>query len=130
MNLKQVVLFLSVSLCLNACAFDIVHIQQQPANIELQQNRNADFLLAEECRVSLGTGYRRSLRANTNWIFVGALPQGDVFKTKDQILTVEASNIYEAYIVVEEDHLIGFYLPAEETYSPLNKPLLLNVIHQ
>ena len=62
------------------------------------------------------------------WIFVGSLPQGDVFKSRDQILTIEGSNIYEAYIVVVSDNLVGFYLPAEGTFSPLKKPLNLSIV--
>jgi hypothetical protein len=119
-----------VFLFLNACAFDIVHVKQIPTDIEPTNDSIAKFTLGKETIISLGTGYRRRLKTNTHWTLVGTIPQGNVFKTKDQILTVEASNIYEAYIVVESDKLTGFYLPAEQTYSPLNEPLSLHVIRQ
>ncbi len=48
------------------------------------------------------------------------MSQGDVYKTRDQVLTVEASNVQEAYIVVESGRLVGFYMPVERTFSPFN----------
>jgi len=52
--------------------------------------------------------------------------QGVVYKSKDQVLTVEASNIYEANIVVLSNKLVGFYLPVEHTFSPLDSKVKLN----
>lgn len=127
--MKRSVLSLVILLILNACAFDIVHVKQTPSNLVLQSDSSANFTLEKEAKVSLGTGYRRTLKANTTWSLVGSLPEGSVFKTRDQILTVEGSNIYEAYIVVESNSLTGFYLPAEGTYSPLKEPLPLHVTH-
>ena len=60
------------------------------------------------------------MKKGTTWDFVGTISSGDVFRTKDQILTVEASNIHEAYIVVSSDKLVGFYLPVEKSFSPLS----------
>lgn len=128
--MKRTVLLISFLLFLNACAFDLVHVKQTPASIIPKNDPNANFTLEKEANVSLGTGYNRILKENTNWELVGFLPEGGVFKTKDQILTVEGSNIYEAYIVVESDTLTGFYLPAEGTFSPLRQPIPLHVIHQ
>jgi hypothetical protein len=54
-------------------------------------------------------------------------PQGDVFRTADQVLTVEASHIHEAYIVVWGSMLRGFYLPVEGTFSPLSSPVDLSL---
>ena len=73
-------------------------------------------------RFKASPGYSRKLKQGTTWNYVGTVMYGDVYKTNDQILTVEGSNIYEAYIVVSNDKLVGFYLPAEESYSPLSKP--------
>lgn len=126
--MKHTLLPLFFFLLLNACAFDIVHVKQTPASIALQNDPSANFTLKKEVKVSLGTGYSRTLKANTNWSLVGSLPEGSVFKTRDQILTVEGSNIYEAYIVVESNQLRGFYLPVEGTYSSLKEPLPLYVI--
>ena len=111
---------ISLILLLNACAFDVVHVKQIPSQIEAAQPSKSTFRLEEEITVDLGTGYSRTLRSGTTWVHVGEIKEGGVFKTNDQILTVEASNIYEAYIVVSSDNLVGFYLPVEKTFSPLD----------
>ena len=83
------------------------------------------FLLDHDLDVDLPFGYRRVLRKGTRWTHVGSIAQGDVYTSNDQVLTVEASNVHEAYIVVSSANLVGFYLPVERTYSPLGvaKPL-------
>lgn len=126
--MKHPALLLTFLFILNACAFDIVHVKQFPTDIILQNDLSDSFTLTKETKVSFGTGYSRVLEKNTNWSLVGSIPEGKVFKTKDQILTVEGSNIFEAYIVLKSDKLKGFYLPVEKTYSPLKKPLPLQVI--
>lgn len=55
------------------------------------------------------------------------IDQGEVYKTNDQILTIEASNIFEAYIVISSNKLFGFYLPVEDTFSPLEHPVELAI---
>jgi len=117
--------FLAVLLA--ACAFDLVHVKQIPAKIETNQLSKTPFILEKELDVSYGTGYSTKLKQGTRWNYVGTLTYGDVYKTKDQILTVEGSNIYEAYIVVSNDKLVGFYLPVEKSYSPISKPKELHI---
>ncbi len=112
---------ISLVVLLNACAFDIVKIKQSPSRIETIHPSKNSFRLEEKVIIDLGTGYDRTLLRGTTWVYVGSIQQGDVFKTRDQILTIEASNIFEAYIVVSGENLVGFYLPVETTYSPLEK---------
>lgn len=111
----------------SACAFDLVHVKQYPTQMDMSQLSKSSFELLEEVHVSLGTGYSRKLIKGTRWGFVGVISEGDVYKTGDQILTIEGSNIFEAYIVVLEEKIVGFYLPVEKTYSPLSSPQELQV---
>lgn len=124
--LQVILVFICISF-LNACAFNVIHVKQIPAVIEKQDNVSKFFELKEDVTVKIGHGYKRTLKANTKWEYVGKITQGDIYKTKDQVLTVEASHIYEAYIVISSDQLVGFYLPVEKTFSPLGKPALLNM---
>lgn len=117
----------SLTLLLTCCAFDIVHVKQVPTNLDTAQSKKSSCVLEKEANVSLETGYSRTLKQGTRWDYVGCLPQGDVFKTKDQILTVEASHIHEAYIVISSRKLVGFYLPVEKTFSPLSEPQELSM---
>jgi len=114
-------LFTSISLLallMSSCAFDLINVKQVPAQLEVPLSPGNSFELQEEVTVHLPAGYSRLLKKGTKWDFVGTTAHGDVYKTKDQVLTVEASNIHEAYIVVSSGKLVGFYLPVERSFSP------------
>jgi hypothetical protein len=104
-----------------SCAFDVVRVKQEPAHFEPISSDQDAWTLAQDVKISLDTGYSRKLKAGTRWTLIGKIENGDVYKTNDQILTVEGSNIYEACIVVSEGQLLGFYLPAKYSFSPLSK---------
>ena len=104
--MKTIVIFF-LNLLLNACAFDLSHVKQIPTQIESTQLSKSSFELLDEVKVNLGTGYSRKLKKGTIWQYVGTISYGDIFKTDDQILTIEASNIYEAYIVISSDISTG-----------------------
>ena len=77
-----------------SCAFDLVQVKQIPAQLVIPQYPNDPFYLEQEVNISLGTGYSRVLKQGTKWYFAGRIPNGDVYRTNDQVLTVEASNIH------------------------------------
>lgn len=81
--------------------------------------------LSEMVEVGLSTGYATVLKPQTTWHLVGRVDQGEIYKTRDQVVTVEGSHIHEAYLVVRDGHLVGFYLPVEQTFSPLSEKVLL-----
>lgn len=110
-----------------ACAFDLVNIKQNPTKLQSGKESKSTFQLEEEVSVGLVTGFSIILKNGTKWKHIGSIPEGNVYRTDDQILTVEASNIYEAYIVVSSAKLLGFYLPVESSYSPLSKPEELKI---
>jgi hypothetical protein len=123
---KTIVIFILI-LILNACAFDLAHVKQIPTQIESTQLSKSSFELLDEVNISLYGGYSRKLKKGTIWHYVGTISYGDIFKTDDQILTVEASNIYEAYIVISSSKIVGFYLPVEKSFSPVNDPEELKI---
>ncbi len=65
----------------------------------------------------LATGYERTLKRGSQWTRVGQVEQGDVLRPYQHVLTVEGSHIHEAWLVVRDGKLVGFYLPAERAYS-------------
>jgi len=110
-----------LALILNACAFDISHVKQIPTQLQTPKMAKSSFMLTKEVHLRTQYNYHRALKANTRWEFVGTISQGDVYKTRDQVLTVEASNIYEAYLVLSGNRVVGFYLPVEKTFNPLEE---------
>jgi len=105
------------------CAFDVIRLEQIPAKLDSKNSCNISFILVKNVNIQLDGGYSRILKQGTKWNCIGRTVQGDVYKTKDQILTIEASNVFEAYIVVSSKKLIGFYLPVEHTFSVLDNPI-------
>lgn len=115
-----------LALELAGCAFDIASVSQKPAAFS-PGNDGHSFLLMREVTAHFGTGFPTVLRANTTWRQVGSTEVGQVFSTQDQIVKVEASNIYESWIVVSGNSLAGFYLPVEKTFVPLNPSIPLQI---
>ncbi len=109
-----------VTLLVAACAPTVVQETTQ-----LTPSAGKSFRVTRAAEVTLSTGYSTTLRANTRWELVGTVAQGEVYRTKDQIVTLEGAHIHEAYIVVSQGSLVGFYLPVERTFSPVTpgKPL-------
>jgi len=113
---------------ISGCAFDLAHVKYQPARIEAAKNDSAAFkLLADTPIQGAPCGYSRTLRKNTRWEPVGTLPEGIVYRSREQTLTIECSNVFEAYLVVDGIHLVGFYLPVEKGFSALKKTIQLPI---
>ena len=124
----------SVGICLllifllYACAFDVIHLKRNSCQLEKGKSNVESFKLGKEIQITLDTGYSTTLKDGVIWDYVGFIPAGEVFKTKDQILTVEGSNIFEAYIVVSSGRLMGFYLPVQKAFSPISDPKDLQIV--
>lgn len=125
---NSVGILLIIVFLLHACAFDVIHVKQSPCQIEKSKSNGKLFRLGKEVQISLDTGYSRKLKDGVRWNYVGVIPAGKVFRTNDQILTVEGSNIFEAYIVVSSGKLVGFYLPVQKAFSPISDPVELEMI--
>jgi len=134
MEIRMWHLFILSSLLLSSvmtasCAFDLAHVSTQATQFSPMPEAQRTILLQEVVEIDEAPcDYDRTLRQGTRWKLVGKLPEGDVFKPLDQVLTVECSNIFEAYLVVMEDFLVGFYLPVEKTFVPLSEKTKLPII--
>jgi hypothetical protein len=111
-----------IILC-SGCAFDIVSVRQTPATFVPVPNAPENFSLSQDTEVLIGSGFPTRLHASSVWHLVGTIEQGQVFTTRDQIVTVEASNIHEAQLVVARDNIVGFFLPVEKTFAPAKQPV-------
>lgn len=108
----------------SGCAFDVTDVRYSPTQLAHQPADNRSFTLAKDVELTqTPCGYSRTLRQGTRWERVGTVPQGEVFKSPDQVLTVECSNVFEAYLIVSQDRLIGFYLPVEKGFVAVPDPI-------
>ena len=95
-------------------------VKYQPAeNVETVQTTRTILLVFE-------SGQGHIIDANTTWQYVGNisnknLPEGKVYKPVNDVLSIEGTQRYEAYLVVANGKIIGFYLPASSNFSPLRK---------
>lgn len=110
------------TLFLGACAVDVISIRQTPTNFVAEPSAQILVLSAKE-RVPLVEGKSRTLHEGTTWRKVGRVNEGDVYETKDQIVTVDASNEHEALLVVKDGMAVGFYLLVEHTFTAASKPI-------
>ncbi len=119
------VLLVSASLTFG-CAFNLRDVQYQPARLESTGGDAVPFKLTADTPIhGAPCGYSRTLRKDTRWEPTGRIVEGIVYRSKDQILTLECSNVFEAYLVVEAQRLVGFYLPVEKSFSTLDEPIPL-----
>lgn len=97
-------------------------ISTSPAHLALVQpsTDNNRIQFQSDVPVKLDTGYTRTLRDKSIWSRIGQVPQGDVYRPFGTIFTIEGRQVHEAYLVVRDRRLVGFYLPGEEHYSPLS----------
>lgn len=109
------------------CAFDIAHVRYQPAQLMSQQDTSELFVLKDNVSITSGTCYERALRKGTRWRMTGSISEGSVYKPLDQVLTLECSNVHEAYLVVSDCYLVGFYLPVEKGFVRLSEHILLPI---
>jgi hypothetical protein len=107
---------LSSNLLLAGCA---APVKQKPAVLKPAEAPRQVRVL-DNTEVRLSTGYTTTIRAKTTWAFIGTIEQGDVYKPRDQVLTVEGYDVHEAYLVVSGDDLVGFYLPVEHNFAPIS----------
>ena len=105
-----------------SCAFDVAHVSYHPTDL-LPQPQSGKFLTIKKAMKITGApcGYSRTLQEGSNWDLIGSIPEGNVYKPRDQVLTVECSNVYEAYLVCVSQSLVGFYLPVEQGFVALKK---------
>ncbi|MGT2510058.1 hypothetical protein [Cupriavidus basilensis] len=107
-------LVFGASLALLGCA---PMIATTPASVELAQGGAAahPIKLLAPALIQLDTGYTRQLAANSVWKRVGHVPQGEVYRPVGTIFTIEGRQVHEAYLVLKDNKLVGFYLPGSKT---------------
>lgn len=109
---------------LSGCALPV---RQIALSTPLAPASGHSFVLAEDASCSISTGYGRTLRAGTHWDLFGTIGRGEVYRSQDQLVTVEGFNVHEAYLVVKNESLVGFYLPVEKTFTPVSKVIKLQL---
>jgi hypothetical protein len=114
--MKRRLIVLLAVLGLAACAPEVV---RQPAALTPMTGPPGGAIeILKEATVSVGPGYQRTIWQNSVWTRVGRVSQGEVYKPVKHVFTVEGAHVHEAYLVLDGDRIVGFYLPVERAFSP------------
>ena len=125
--MKMPALFLAVTLLLGGCTAAVRH---SPVSLNPSATATAPVVLARGVVVTFDSGYARPINAGSRWALAGTVAQGTVYRPVGDVFTVEGAHIHEAWLVLDRDQLVGFYLPAERGFSPLRTPLSLHLQNQ
>lgn len=99
-------------------------VHGEPATLNALATRSAQpLVVSTRVDVALGTGYSRTISQGSTWLPVGEITAGTVYKPGSGVFTVEGTNVHEAYLVVANGRLMGFYLAGEAAYAPLGHPV-------
>ena len=89
---------------------------------------SAIFVLERDVTVTPTLGDRATLKAGSTWSRVGQVPEGAVYAIKDDVFMVRGRNAHEAQCVVADDgKLIGFFLPVERAFVPVDPQVQLPI---
>lgn len=125
-RLLAFVIFSGIAIVSSGCAFDVIHVKQTPAHFEPVTADQA-WVLRDDLKVLIASGWATPLKKGTIWKRVGRIAEGDVIATRDQILTVEASNVFEAQPVINQGKVVGFFLPVEKSFTPADPPVAITL---
>lgn len=115
---SQKIMLLIMAGVLTGCAAAID--QSGPRDVvKLSATENQRIIFERNENILLESGYERTIRQGTTWHLVGRISEGDVFRPVDTVFTIEGRDNHEAYLVLRGSELQGFYLPTEETFSPM-----------
>ena len=112
----RTVLTMVVILGLGACAPEVV---RRPTEFVATQNGPPTTVeVLAETKIEVGSGYERVIRRGSMGQLVGRVPEGEIYKPMSQVFTIEGAHVHEAYLVLDGDKVVGFYLPVERAFSP------------
>jgi len=88
----------------------------------------ATFVLTQDITVTPTLGDPATLKAGSTWVHVGQVPEGPVYSIKNDVFMVRGRNAHEAQCVVAEGgKLIGFFLPVERAFVPVDPQVQLPI---
>jgi hypothetical protein len=88
----------------------------------------AVLVLGRDVTVTPTLGDPATLKAGSTWVHVGQVPEGPVYAIKNDVFMVRGRNAHEAQCVIAEGgKLIGFFLPVERAFVPVDPQVQLPI---
>ena len=115
---------LAIAAVLCACAPPVV---SEPAQLTpVPEAQQQTITIARDIEVALVWDYKSAIRSGSQWRLVGRVREGGVYRPVGSVFAVEGRNVHEAYLVVRERRIVGFYLVAESRFATLDRPISLD----
>lgn len=124
MVIKAVLTSACAALTLSACAPSIPVQSTQFIPVTATQPR---VRVVKSVTVKLSSGYSREVHGGSLWQPVGTTAQGVVLRPVGDVFTIEGRQVHEAYLVIKENTVVGFFLPGESNFSPLVPPQSITI---
>lgn len=120
---KQMGTLLVMALGVVGCASEI---SRYPSELSrARQSQDKIFVTSQTVSVHPDSGYERSIKVGTEFVDAGGITQGSILKPTNAVFTIEGAHMHEAYLVVNDGRLVGFYLPVEKSFSPLTESVTM-----
>lgn len=120
----KILLSLFATLVVAACAPEV---RRESVVLSEATGPRTQFVLDQGVSVSLDSGYNRTIARGTTFAASGNIGQGVVMRPTNTVISVEGSHVHEAWPVVKDGRLVGFYLPVERAFSPLSTPVAVSL---
>ena len=118
-------------LCALASAWFLVGCASEIHRVPTQFSASTDaavIVLGQDLTVTPTLGDPATLKAGSTWVRVGRVPEGPVYAIKNDVFMVKGRNAHEAQCVVADGgKLIGFYLPVERAFVPVDPQVQLPI---
>lgn len=112
-------IILTTLITMAGCASEIL---RHPAELlSVNQRMGTRYVTPKSISLTLDTAYKRTINAGTEFIEIGTIQQGSVLKPTNATFTIEGAHMHEAYPVLSNGRVVGFYLPVEKAFSPLSQ---------
>jgi hypothetical protein len=85
------------------------------------------YVTAQVVQIMLDSGYQRTINSGTEFEEIGTIQQGRVLRPLNSAFTIEGTHMHEAFPVVSNGRVVGFYLPVEKAYSPLSLTVMFPI---
>ena len=88
----------------------------------------AFFVLERDVTATPTLGDPATLKGGSTWVHVGEVPEGPVYAIRNDVFMVRGRNAHEAHCVVAAGgKLIGFFLPVERAFVPVDPQVQLPI---
>lgn len=113
-----------VALAAAACAPEV---RRESVVLSESSASRSQVVLDQGVRVQLDSGYDRTIAVGTTFAAAGTIAQGRVLRPTNTVISVEGSHVHEAWPVVRDGRLVGFYLPVERAFTTLSSPVAVSL---